>query len=135
ALHVLLDRHGAGEQPQPEPDAGAVAERAVMLFPDRQHLGHAISTASPLRSERMRSSVRAATSAGAIRRPDGLSFASSSMASASLRPVLARMLATEPTVMSVSTKPGQTAFTRSFVFPYSAASARVSPTAPCLATM
>src|SRR5207237_5563986 len=106
-------------QPQPEPDAGAVAEGAVMLLPDRQHLGHAISTASPLRSERTRSSVRAATSGGVMRRPDGLSFASSSIASASLRPVFARMLAIEPTVISVSTKPGQTALTRSFVFPNS----------------
>ena len=42
---------------------------------------------------------------------------------------------TDMTVQSVSTKPGQTAFTRRFVRAYSAARARVRPTAPCLAAI
>ncbi len=45
------------------------------------------------------------------------------------------MFETDRTVMSVSTKPGQTAFTRRFVRAYSAARARVRPTAPCLAAI
>src|SRR6185295_11384839 len=71
-LHVLLDRHRAGQEPQPQPHARPVAERAVMLLADGERFLHVISPpataiAWPViawLSGRLSHSTAAATSAG-----------------------------------------------------------------------
>ena len=58
---------------------------------------------------------------------------SAARASSSDLPVFSTMLSTVAASMSVSTQPGQTAFTVTPLFATSRASARVIPTTPCLA--
>src|SRR5690606_443727 len=74
-----------------------------------------------------------ATSAGCTSRPCGLRAASSARAASAVRPVFCTMLSTAPRTMSVSVKPGHTAFTVTPLRATSSASARVRPTTPCLA--
>src|SRR5205085_12306195 len=99
----------AGEQPQPQLHARAVAQRAVMLLTDGEDLGHSSGTASPLRSERINSMTRAAISAGWIRRPQGLKLPIDALTCSLLIPVICAVLAALSSISSVSVKPGQTA--------------------------
>ena len=78
-------------------------------------------------------STASATSSGLTSRPCGLDFASSARAASSVRPVLATILPTALSIKGVSVNPGQTALTVTPVRASSSASARVSPTTPCLA--
>src|SRR5581483_3002502 len=78
-------------------------------------------------------STRAATSSGRRKRPAGLSLASVARASAALFPVLAAIRLTDAATNGVSVKPGHAALTVTPVGESSAASARASPTTPCLA--
>ena len=77
-------------------------------------------------------STVSATSSGWIRRCCGLCLTSSASAASRVRPVLATIRSMLSTTMSVSVKPGQTAFTVTPVFAVSSASARTKPMTACL---
>ena len=75
----------------------------------------------------------AATSDAGISRVWPAEASAAASASSGVRPVLATIRSTVSPVISVSTKPGQTAFTVTPVPATSAATDRVRPTSACLA--
>src|SRR5690606_21820533 len=141
ALQLLLDRLRAGQQAQPDPHVRAVAELALMLLRYRHDMLHMISPpataiAWPVTerlSGRHSQATVLATSRGETSRPCGLNEVKRARTVSASRPVLARIAAIALSMMSVSVKPGQTALAVASVSASSRASARIRPTAPCLA--
>src|ERR1700741_3647937 len=98
---LLLDGRGGGQKPQPEPERLFRMRRVVHHITSPPATAIAWPVMECASSETNHATV-SATSSGSIRRPCGLTPASSARASASLRLVLAAILATASRTISVS---------------------------------